>query len=36
MDDRYRFSTREEVFGMNEEFMDTIEDFFVRAKGDIC
>jgi len=33
MDDRYRWSTREEVFGLNEEYMDTIDEFFTKSKG---
>ena len=36
MDDRYRFSTREEVFGLNEEYMDKVEEFFQRSKGVTC
>ncbi len=36
MDDRYRFSTREDVFGLNEEYMDMIEDFYNRVREGIC
>ncbi len=36
MDDRYRFSTREDVFGLNEEYMDMLEDFYRRARENIC
>lgn len=32
MDDRYRFSKREEVFGLNEDYMDKVENFFQRTR----
>ena len=32
MDDRYRFSLREEVFGLDEDYMDTVEEFYERAR----
>ena len=35
MNDRYRFSTRENVFGLDEKMMDEIESFFEK-QGDIC
>ena len=36
MDDRYRFSKREDVFGLNEKYLDKVEDFFERSRGVIC
>ena len=36
MNDRYRFSPREDVFGLDEEIMDKIDDFFEKQLGATC
>ena len=36
MNDRYRFSPREDVFGLDEEYIGKVEEFFSRQQGDIC
>ena len=36
MNDRYRFSPREDVFGIDENFIGEVEEFFSRQQGDIC
>ncbi len=36
MNDRYRFSPREDVFGLDEEYMDQIEEFFSKQEGVTC
>lgn len=36
MNDRYRFSPREDVFGLDEEFMNQIEEFFSKQEGVTC
>ena len=36
MNDRYRFSPREDVFGLDEAYMDRVEEFFSKVQGDLC